>query len=200
MGGTPSIGLLDWGVAIVLTAFVIAPLATLAHELGHAAVALLLGRGRVSIVVGHPGFSVTGRAGRLQVTCSPLPANGVSHAGVCICEQPPRGRRAAIALLLAGPLMTFACLVALTWAALASLDAPGWQLATLVCGALDCLCQLLVNLDPRREPHERPGELRRDGPRAVALARAAAPAPAQAGTDIAEPHEGTSVAPPRRPR
>ena len=200
MTGTPSIGLLDWGVAIVLTAFVIAPLATLAHELGHAAVALLLGRGRVSVVVGHPGSAVTGRLGRLQVTFSPRPANGVSHAGLCICEQPPTGRRSVIALLLAGPLMTFACLVALTWAALSSLDAPGWQLATLVCGALDCLCQLLVNLDPRREPHERPGESRRDGPRAVALARASATAPARPGTEVPRPGEGTSVAPPQRPR
>ena len=200
MAGTPSIGLLDWAIAIVLTAFVIAPLATLAHELGHAAVALLLGRGRVSVFVGQPGYSVTGRIGRLQVTFSPFPANGVSHAGLCVCEQPPTGRRARIALLLAGPLMTAACMVALTWAALTSLDAPGWQLATLVCGAIDCLCQLLVNLDPRSEPHERPGEMRRDGPRAVALARATAPAPARPGEDVPGPREGTSVAPPQRPR
>jgi len=200
MSGTPSIGLLDWGVGIVLAAFVIAPLVTLAHELGHAAIALCSGRGRVSVVVGHPSRAVTGRLGRLQVTFSPLRANGVSFDGLCICEQPPAGRRAAIALLLAGPLMTAACLAALTWAALSSLDAPGWQLATLVCGALDCLCQLLVNLDPRREPHERPGELRRDGPRAVALARASATAPARPGTEVPRPGEGTSVAPPQRPR
>jgi hypothetical protein len=76
----------DW----LLLALII-PLGILAHELGHAVVALLLSDGPVSVLVGRQPGIVRIRIGRLRLSLHPEPASGTAGA-VCVYTSRPGDR------------------------------------------------------------------------------------------------------------
>jgi hypothetical protein len=105
--------------------------ATLLHELGRAAVALLLTRGRVCVLLGtgRPRFTI--RIGRLLIG----PTARWLWGGECL-HAPDTSPRRATAILLAGPLVgdlafVAAAAVALTWRGGAT-DHAALQLALFV--------------------------------------------------------------------
>jgi hypothetical protein len=100
---------------ILLVAFVASVPATLVHELGRAAAALALTRGRVCVLLGsgRPLFSV--RVGRLLIG----PTTRWLWGGECL-HAPTASRRRSTAILLTGPLVGDLCFLAagvaaITW-------------------------------------------------------------------------------------
>jgi hypothetical protein len=100
---------------ILLVALVASVPATLIHELGRAAAALALTRGRVCVLLGsgRPLFSV--RIGRLMIG----PTSRWLWGGECL-HAPAVSRRRATAILLTGPLagdllFLAAGVAAITW-------------------------------------------------------------------------------------
>jgi hypothetical protein len=170
----PGVSAIDLVIAVVLVSFVISPLATLAHELGHAAVALHVSSGPVFVHVGRPPPLLRWCFTRLQVNWSPLPPRGVPFEGLCV-SRPARSPRARLAVTLAGPAVTALLVPALLLAMVASLDSPGWVAATWGLAALSAFASLLYNIDPRPATKEERGgatRMRRDGPVALAEFRA----------------------------
>jgi hypothetical protein len=100
---------------ILLVALIVSVPAALIHELGRAAVALALTRGRVCLLLGsgRPLFSV--RIGRLLIG----PTSRWLWGGECL-HAPTASRRRATAILLTGPLAGDLCFLgagaaAVTW-------------------------------------------------------------------------------------
>jgi hypothetical protein len=165
----PGVSSIDLLIAVLLVSFVVSPLAALAHELGHAAVALRLSSGPVIVHVGRPPAPLRWHFERLQITWSPLPPRGVPFSGLCL-SRPAASPRARLAVLLAGPAVTALLVPAFLLAMVASLDLPGWVPATWGVAALGAFTSLLYNADPRPATKaERAGaaNMRRDGPRAL---------------------------------
>jgi hypothetical protein len=166
----PMPSIVDFVVAVVLTATVLLPLLTLLHELGHAAVALRVTSGAVHVDIGRPPARVRLRVGRLFVTFSPVPPRGVPFAGVCMYQRSSRRPLAELALLLAGPAMNALAALVLGLLAFSTLHVgPMWLTVTLSSAALLSLVALLYNIDPRPASRgERMRvEVRRDGPKAL---------------------------------
>ncbi|HEU4976266.1 MAG TPA: hypothetical protein VFT50_14325 [Baekduia sp.] len=109
---------MDGALWILLAAAVAIVPAALLHELTRAAVALLLTRGRVCVLLGAGGARWALRAGRLLIGVTAQPWWG----GECAHDPVPAGRRAAI--LLAGPLAGDVAFVA------AAVTAARWAGAT----------------------------------------------------------------------
>lgn len=173
--GPVHISLLDWCVALVAAEFVVAPLATLAHELGHAWVALRLTSGRVIVHVGRPSMALGVDFERLMIRWSPVPARGVEFRGVCIWDAASATPRDRFQVTIAGPLVTVSLIPLFVLGAFASAGGPDWIPATFGLSALGAFISCLVNLDPRpANATERaaPGRSRRDGPKAIAAYRA----------------------------
>jgi membrane-associated protease RseP (regulator of RpoE activity) len=165
---------IDLVTAVALVSFVISPLATLAHELGHAAVALRVSSGPVLVHVGRPPALLRCHLTRLQINWSPLPPRGVPFAGLC-ASRPARTPRARLAVVLAGPAVTAFLVPAFVFAMVASSDLPGWVPATWGLAALTAFVSLLYNVDPRpatQAERARAATMRRDGPAALAEFRA----------------------------
>jgi hypothetical protein len=106
---------MDGTLSILLVVAVALVPAALLHELGRAAAALLLTKGRVIVLLGtgRPLFALT--AGRLVIA----PTKTLLFGGECLHEAKASGRRAT-AILLAGPLagdvaFVVAAAVALAW-------------------------------------------------------------------------------------
>jgi hypothetical protein len=91
------------------------PLLTLAHEMGHAAVALRVSPGRVIVHVGRPATGFEVHFERLKVCWSPIPSRGVQFRGVCVWEGRTASARAWLAVSLAGPLVTASLIPILAW-------------------------------------------------------------------------------------
>jgi hypothetical protein len=170
----PGVSPIDLLIAVLLVSFVVSPLAALAHELGHAAVALRLSSGPVIVHVGRPPAPLRWHFERLQITWSPLPPRGVPFGGLCL-SCPAASPRARLAVLLAGPAVTALLVPAFLLAMVASLDSPGWVSATWGLAALSAFASLLYNIDPRpatKAERGGPTTMRRDGPVALAEFRA----------------------------
>ncbi len=80
----------------------IIPLGILAHELGHAAMALLLTDRRVCVLVGRQPGIVRVRIGRLALSLHLEPARGTGWRGLCV-YQPTGQPRDALLIIAAGP-------------------------------------------------------------------------------------------------
>lgn len=172
MVGPFHIGLGNFLVALMLTEFVVSPLSTLAHELGHARAALRAAPGKVTIVVGRKSAALGIFFERLGIWWSPIPARGVSFRGICIWNArlaTPRGR---LSVALRGPLVTALLIPVYAAAAAVTRTSPAWIPATFGLSAFACFVGCLVNLDPRISAEEKNVSLRRDGPQALAAYRA----------------------------
>jgi hypothetical protein len=169
------IGIRDVMLALAVAEFVIGPLSTLAHELGHARMALRASPGRVIVVVGRHSAGLKIIFERLQISLSPVPAQGVGFHGICIWDSRRATPRERLRVSIAGPIVTAALIPAYAFLAVLTADAPAWIEATFVLSASSCVVSCLFNLDPRpANAAERaaPSKSRRDGPRALNAYRA----------------------------
>ncbi len=113
----------------VIAAFFGLPLVTLAHEFGHAGVAMSFTSGPVEVYVGRTDCALRFRAGRLRMSLSPIGAGG-------LCRSSGRGvsREQALVRVLAGPGVNVA-LALIAWlvggAATGSLRAVLFTLAAI---------------------------------------------------------------------
>jgi hypothetical protein len=171
----------QWLLLIVVLEFVVQPVSTLLHELGHAAAVVRLGGRAAHVIVGRgPWTNVT--AGRVRVSFSPLPARGVRFGGMCRYDPSGLPWRSLGWIAIAGPAATLfelALLLALAptvwgvgslWRVLVGLSAA-WLVASLI-----------VNLSPRplKLGHDRAAVAQHDGSqarRAFARHREGAPPP-----------------------
>jgi hypothetical protein len=166
------IGAEDFLVALVLAEFVVSPLSTLAHELGHARAALRAAPGKVTIVVGRKSAALGIFFDRLGIWWSPIPARGVAFRGICIWNARLATPRRRLSVALSGPLVTVLLIPIYAAGAVATRSSPAWIPATLGLSAFACFVGCLVNLDPRITVEEKKRSLRRDGPQALAAYRA----------------------------
>jgi hypothetical protein len=98
----PILGAVSVSAVVIITALAGVPVATLAHELGHAAAALRFTDRSVLILVGRAHPAVKGRAGRLLVRLSPL-----ATGGRCLSWH-TSSRRQTLIVTLAGPAASLA--------------------------------------------------------------------------------------------
>lgn len=149
----PMPGVVGWLVLICVLQFIVQPVTTLLHELGHAVAVALLGRRPALITVGR-GPWASAKCGRIEVRFGLLPSRGVSLRGLCVYD--PRGlpwRRIGW-ISLAGPIAT-----AITFAAAPATAPVIWPAGTLaryivVSTLVLLVASLIVNLTPRqRRPH-----------------------------------------------
>jgi hypothetical protein len=180
-------------LALVLAEFVVSPLSTLAHELGHARAALRAAPGKVTIVVGRKSAAVGVFFDRLGIWWSPIPARGVSFRGVCIWNARLASPRGRFSVALRGPIVTALLIPVYAAAALATRNSPAWIPATFGLSAFACFIGCLVNLDPRTTAQEHKATFRRDGPQALAAYRAMRRSPIPQATSVGRPRSGTSV-------
>ncbi len=164
----------ELALAFLLAQFILAPLSTLVHELGHAVVALRSIPGKVTVVVGRQSAALGIVFERLTIWWSPIPARGVSFAGICLCDLRQATPRARLCLLLAGPTVTALLIPIYVYATfLTARSSPGLIPATFACAAFSCFVSCLWNLDPRQTKVEKDAStIRRDGPQALAAYRA----------------------------
>src|SRR5437588_2079777 len=114
----------------VLLALIL-PLGVLAHELGHASVALGVTDGPVNVLVGRQPGMVRLRLGRLRLSLHLEPARGTGWRGLCVYK--PTGQpRDALLITAAGPIAS------LLWAIVcaAALAVVGHQLHEVGIAAL----------------------------------------------------------------
>lgn len=71
-------------LAAVLGEFVLTPLSILAHELGHAMVALRSSQDKVTVVVGRRSAAIGVVSERLAIWWSPIPSRGIVFEAHCI--------------------------------------------------------------------------------------------------------------------
>jgi hypothetical protein len=156
----------------MLAEFVVSPLSTLAHELGHARAALHAAPGKVTIVVGRKSAAVGIFFERLGIWWSPIPARGVSFRGICFWNARLASPRGHLTVALQGPVVTALLIPTYAAGAVVTRTSPAWIPATFGLSAFACFIGCLVNLDPRITAEEKKGSLRRDGPQALAAYRA----------------------------
>jgi hypothetical protein len=131
-------------IQILLVALAASVPAALVHELGRAAAALALTRGRVCVLLGsgRPLFSV--RLGRLLIG----PTTGWLWGGECL-HAPATSRRRATAILLAGPLVGDLCFLGAAAAAISwrgGATSHAWLQLALFVFALVALTRSSVDL------------------------------------------------------
>jgi hypothetical protein len=139
----------QWLVVLVTLEFVVQPVSTLIHELGHAAVARRVTNGPVSVAVGR-GPYLRFAVDRVQVNFSFLPSRGVLFRGVCRFDPAGVSWRNRARLALAGPAATFVELcLAVAIAARIWGDAGALARNMIALAALGLLISLVMNLIPR---------------------------------------------------
>lgn len=134
-------------IALVLW-FVVAPLLTLLHELGHAVAALTFTRSGVRIELGGVATPFTRRFGRLTLVLRV----GSGFAGYYWTDGRAPERWQRIAIILAGPMTSLAC-TCLSFGMLAGLNGPPEEVNALLfwCGN-GAAVQFLVTVLPLRYP------------------------------------------------
>jgi hypothetical protein len=182
------VGTMDVLVAALLATYVVGPLATLGHELGHALALTLLDRSSMVIVGRGPFLRI--KADPAIVLFSPMPTRGVPFRGICRYNPAGLSWRAIGWVSLAGPLATAVELIAL--GLLGAILWPGSSQVvrtTLVFSASGLLTSLVKNLLPRGAA-ARPGIVSHDGDTArmaFARHRAGAPPPVAAASVPSRP-------------
>jgi hypothetical protein len=170
------IGLGNFLLALLLAEFVLTPISTLIHELGHATIALkATPKGtRVTVVVGKKTAALGIVFERLTIWWSPIPASGVSFRGICIWQGHLASHRDRLKMALAGPLMTALLIPVYVAAAVVTRTSVTWIPATFGLAAFGCFASLLMNADPRTTKAELSSRvsIKRDGPQALAAYRA----------------------------
>jgi hypothetical protein len=164
--------------SLLAAVFLVKPLVTLVHELGHAAVALRVSSGIVVMLVGKPSTAFQVLFERLKVIWSPVPERltlSLRPAGVCRYDQANVKPRDKTLVTLAGPLATALLIPVFIWATVECAGMSQWIPATWGLSALGAFVSCLYNLDPRpandaeRAALDKP---RRGGPKALAVYRA----------------------------
>jgi hypothetical protein len=151
---------------LLVLQFVIQPVSTLIHELGHAAVARWVTKGRVSVVVGRSPYLKFAVAG-VQVHFSFLPNRGVCLRGICRSDNTGVSWRNRARRALAGPAATFLelCVVAALGASLWA-HAGVFERSLIGYTVLALVISLVVNLVPRNV-----GTIPNDGAQILAALR-----------------------------
>jgi len=165
LGTVPSFTM--WLVVSAIVQFVIQPLSTLLHELGHASAVSLIGRRHSYVMVGR-GPWLTVKRRRVTVHFSVSATRGVRIAGVCRYDHSGLSWKQLGWIALAGPLATAAQLV-LVLAIAPFLWTHGPTARYLiVLWTIGLAGSLLINLVPQRsrEPGDRAQVTRRDGTQA----------------------------------
>ena len=187
------VGLVDQWIAILVAVYVVGPLATLGHELGHALALALVGRSSMVIVGRGPFLRI--KADPTVVLFSPMPTRGVPFRGICRYDPSGLSWRAIGWMALAGPLATFVELLALGLFGALLWEGSGPVVRTaLIFSVAGLLASLVINLWPRRATPQ-PGRFGHDGDTArMAFARhragvppLAAATPATSGSVPASP-------------
>lgn len=156
-----------WLVVVAIVQFVIQPLSTLLHELGHACAVTLIGRRQSFVVVGR-GPWLTVKLRRVTVRFSVLATRGVRIAGVCRFDRSGLSWKQLGWIVLAGPLATAVQLiVVLAIAPLLWTHGPTIRYL-LVLWTIGLASSLVINLVPQRsrEPGDHATVTRRDGTKA----------------------------------
>ncbi|MGZ4326951.1 MAG: site-2 protease family protein [Solirubrobacteraceae bacterium] len=168
-----------WLLVIAIVQFVIQPLSTLLHELGHAGAVSLLGRRQSFVMVGR-GPWLTVKRGRVMVHFSVFATRGVRIAGVCRFDRSGLSWKQLGWIALAGPLATAAQLIlVLAMAPLLWTHGPTIRYL-VVLWTIGLASSLVINLVPQRgkQPSDHATVTRRDGTQArEAFARHRAGAP-----------------------
>ena len=125
------------------------PFATLAHELGHAALALRAGPGSVIIQVGRPPSWFELAFECLTIRWSPRPMRGVPFAGICVWNPRDTDPGALFAIAVAGPIVTALLIPVFVLAAFAFAGSAPWITASWGMSAFCCFTSLRINADPR---------------------------------------------------
>jgi hypothetical protein len=169
------ISIADFLLGWALAQFLVIPLSYLAHELGHAAVALRVGKGQVTILVGRrkPAIGFTVMFDRLTFYFSPVPNDRGQFGGIIGWDRSSAGYGGQLAVALAGPLVTALLVPLFTWAVFACAGMPRWIQMMWLISALAAFFSNCMNLYPwriKKDARLAPNE--RDGPRALAAYRA----------------------------
>lgn len=183
-----------WLVVATIVQFVIQPLSTLLHELGHAGAVWLIARRQSFVMVGRGPWLTVKREG-VTVHFSVLATRGVRIAGVCRFDRSGLSWKQLGWIALAGPLATAGQLILLL--AIAPLL---WALGPtirylVVLWTIGLASSLVINLMPqrRREPGDHATVTRRDGTQAreaFARHRAGAPPPQPIRAEAASDPDG----------
>ena len=175
-------------IMLLVLEFVVQPVSTLIHELGHAAAARRVSTGLVSVTVGRGPF-LSFAIDRVRVNFSFLPSRGVMIRGVCTSDVRGVSWRDRAVIALAGPAATSVELLVGIGIA-AGLWAHAGLLARnlILLSLLGLACSVVVNLVPHKV-----GIIANDGAQAVAALQrhrrhepvptGAAPAGAQPAAD-----------------
>jgi hypothetical protein len=166
--------LLEYLAALLLVELLFVPLIVLAHELGHAAVALRAAPGPVIVLVGRPAAATTIEFERLVIHLSPIPARGIFLRGSCHWAGSTASARAQLTFFLSGPAAALALGLLMAGGALATATMSAWLPCTLGIAALAAVVSALFDVSPwpsnpiRPDAHSRIG---RDGPKALGAYR-----------------------------
>ena len=192
-------------LVFLILEFVVQPVSTLLHELGHAVAVVRLGGRQAQVIVGRGPWAKL-RLGRVHVMFSLLPARGVLFRGICRYDPAGLPWRSIGWIALAGPLATLVELALLLAVTPALWNAGPLARGVTVFAAAGLLASLVVNLIPQALGSDGPGALvQRDGfsarqafarhrhGRAPQLQPARLPGPALPAVDVSR-----SVPPPTR--
>jgi hypothetical protein len=201
------VGVTSWALALVVAAFVVLPLATLGHELGHALAVSLLAQRPSLVVVGRGPF-LRIKADPALVLFSVMPTRGVPFSGICRYDPSGLSWRTIAYVALAGPLASLCELIALALS-VPLLWSTGPTMRLLMFLTAACLItSIAANLWPNgATPADHDRSFRRDGPMAhLAYSRYQAGAPLLAikspvDRDGSDPPEGapSGIRPKREP-
>jgi hypothetical protein len=187
-----------WMVVAAIVQFVIQPVSTLLHELGHAAAVALIGERQSFVMVGR-GPWLTIKRGRVTIHFSALATRGVRIAGVCRYDRSGLSWKQLGWIALAGPLATAAQLI-LVLAIAPLLWGHGSTVRyLLVLSTVGLAGSLVANLLPQRsrDPGDRATVTRRDGTQArEAFARHKAGAPPPQPVRVAAARDSVDELPP----
>jgi hypothetical protein len=142
-------GVVGWLVLICVLQFLVQPVATLLHELGHAVAVACLGRRPALVTVGR-GPWAPAKCSRITVRFSLMPSRGISLRGLCAYDPSGLPWRSIGWISLAGPIAT-----AITFAVILAAAPTIWPAGTLaryiVVSTLVMLTEsLIANLMPRQ--------------------------------------------------
>jgi hypothetical protein len=180
------VGFWQWLFLILVLEFLVQPLSTLVHELGHAVAVICLAKRTARVVVGRePWAQLT--VDRLDVRFSLVPARGVSFRGICVYDSTGISWRSLGLIALAGPLATLVELAVLGAVAPALWHAGAVARGLILLTAGGLIATLVANLspDPLEANPARAVVTQSDGwnaRRAFALHRQGAPPPARRPT------------------